>query len=347
MGDLSPLEKRLLNSVSLMTKLTIWLFFIVVGLLVYIITLTENTYWGTKPDQDQTSASIVKVKDPNGFWEAPSIYSVKDQTEKDLILYGKDLIVNTAIYFGPKGSIKPMTTNGMNCQNCHLEAGTKVFGNNYGAVAANYPKYRARSGSIENLYKRVNDCFERSLNGSALDSNSKEMTAIVAYIEFLGKEVDKGVKPKGSGFQDLALLDRACDPVAGATVYKAKCASCHQPNGDGQLAEDKTKYIYPPLWGKNSYNDGAGLYRITNFAKFVKANMPLGAAHDNSILSDEEAWDVAAFVNSQPRPKKDISNDWPKIEEKPKDHPFGPYADGFSETQHKFGPWTSMKKSKK
>jgi thiosulfate dehydrogenase len=124
------------------------------------------------------------------------------------------------------------------------------------------------------------------------------------------------------------------------------CASCHQKNGEGQWNPNQDAFQYPPLWGNNSYNDGAGLYRITNFAKYIKSNMPLGASHDNPILTDEEAWDIAAFVNSQPRPKKDISKDWPKIAEKPMDHPFGPFADAFSESQHKYGPWQAMKKTK-
>ena len=63
------------------------------------------------------------------------------------------------------------------------------------------------------------------------------------------------------------------------------------------------------------------------------------ATHNSPTLTNEEAWDVAAFVNSQPRPKKDLSNDWPDISKKPFDHPFGPYTDGFTETEHKFGPY--------
>lgn len=82
-------------------------------------------------------------------------------------------------------------TNGMNCQNCHLDAGTKVWGNNYGSVFSTYPKYRPRSGKEEDIYKRINDCFERSLNGKALALNSKEMQAIKAYIEYVGKDVKK------------------------------------------------------------------------------------------------------------------------------------------------------------
>ena len=81
--------------------------------------------------------------------------------------------------------------------------------------------------------------------------------------------------------------------------------------------------------------------------------MPQGATWDNPQLTDEEAWDVAAYINSQQRPDRDLSNDWPKITGKPVDHPFGPYADEFTEQQHKYGPfqpieahYTALKKSK-
>jgi thiosulfate dehydrogenase len=238
-------------------------------------------------------------------------------------------------------------SNGMNCQNCHLQAGTAVFGNNYGSVASLYPKYRARSGSVENIYKRVNDCFERSLNGKGLDTAGKEMQAIVAYIKFIGSNVEKGKKAEGSGFKDMTWLDRAADPEKGMTVYTAKCQSCHQANGEGVFSADKTEYTYPALWGKNSFNDGAGLYRISNFAKYVKYNMPQGVTHLNTQLEDDEAWDVSAFVISQTRPHINVPKDWPDISKKPVDHPFGPYADAFTEKQHKYGPFKPIVEEQK
>ncbi len=283
--------------------------------------------------------AALQDKDTTHYWLAPDLSELDGEKDKETVLLGRDLIIHTSDYFGPAGTVSKNAINGMNCQNCHLEAGTKVFGNNYSAVASTYPKYRARSGGMENIYKRVNDCFERSLNGKALDTNSKEMQAIVAYIKWLGKNVSKGVKPEGSGFKNLAFLDRAADPVKGKEAYVQKCQSCHQADGAGQMNGDHTTFTYPPLWGEHSYNTGAGLFRLSNFAKYIKYNMPLGASHNASQLSDEEAWDIAAFVNSQSRPGKNIKNDWPKIEEKPFDHPFGPYADGFSEKQHKFGPF--------
>lgn len=301
------------------------------------------------------ASTIVATETPKSIdeniWKAPELSAVTEN--KELVEYGKDLIVHTAKYFGPKGTVLPNATNGMNCQNCHLEAGTKPFGNNYGLVASTYPKYRARSGTIENIEKRVNDCFERSLNGKPLNPQSKEMKAIQAYIQWVGSNVKKDDSSKGLSMKnnEIAFLDRAASPVKGKIVYEQKCQSCHQPNGQGLLNEDQSEYIYPPLWGNHSYNDAAGLHRLSNLAKFVKYNMPLGASHNNLMLSDEEAWDVAAFVNTQPRPHKNTPHDWPKIHEKPFDHPFGPFADPFNEKQHKLGPFKPIqefyKKAKK
>lgn len=276
------------------------------------------------------------VKADESPWQGWNKYQIKP--EDTMAWYGHELIANTSFYFGPKGTVAPIT-NGMNCQNCHLDAGTLPWGNNYSAVVSTYPKFRARSGGVETIPKRVNDCFERSLNGKAIDSNSKEMKAIVAYLHWIGDEIPKGAKPKGSGIMDLPFLNRAASPEKGQIVYQQKCASCHGPNGKGQPNIEGYGYAYPPLWGEHSYNDGAGLFRLSRFAGYVKANMPFGANYQNTQLSDEEAWDVAAFVNSQPRPKNDISKDWPDISKKPFDHPFGPFADGKSEAQHKYGPW--------
>ncbi len=334
---------KLINQLLVLNVLLILI--IIVFAIYFLLANNSNTNTENLPSEESVVAlnNTTESKPVENFWTAPSIEEIIDTEQKKLIEYGKEIIAHTSVYFGAKGKVNANSTNGMNCQNCHLDAGTKVFGNNYSAVASTYPKFRARSGSTENIYKRVNDCFERSLNGKGLDTTSKEMQAIVAYINFLGKDVAKGEKPKGVGFKDLAFLDRAIDPVKGKVVYDQKCVSCHQTTGEGLLTDDKTAFVYPPLWGKNSYNDGAGLYRMSNFAKYVKYNMPLGVNHENTQLTDEEAWDVAAFVNSQSRPKKNIKKDWPNIAEKPFDHPFGPYADGFTEKEHKYGPYKPIK----
>ncbi len=269
----------------------------------------------------------------------PDLLRIREEKNAEQILYGRDLVAYTADYFGPGGSIRPIS-NGMNCQNCHLEAGSKPFGNNYLAVAANYPKFRARSGTVETVYKRINDCFQRSLNGQGLDSASREMKAMEAYILWLGQAAPKGKTPKGTGLMKLKYLNRAANPDSGRLVFMNKCQSCHGADGQGLPKPEGNGRRYPPLWGVKSYNEAAGLFRASSFAGYVKANMPFGADYQNPQLTDAEAWDLAAFVNSQPRPKHPfLSTDFPKIAGKPVDHPFGPFADSFSETQHKYGPF--------
>ncbi len=300
-----------------------------------------NVFSGTQP---QTKQNTHSADDP--VWQPPGLLNVPDNEESAQIRYGRNLVVHTARYLGPQGTVKPLS-NGMNCQNCHLEAGTKPFGNNFSAVASTYPKFRARSGTIESIEKRVNDCFERSLNGQPLEEESKEMKAIVAYIKWLGKSVPQGTVPKGAGLIELTYLDIPADTAKGKVLYGLKCSSCHGINGEGLRNADATEWTYPPLWGNNSYNTGAGLYRLSRFAGYIKANMPLGASYAEPQLTDEEAWHIAAYVNSMPRPKMDITHDWPDISQKPVDYPFGPYADGFSEVQHKYGPFKPILQKRK
>jgi len=297
-------------------------------------------------ESDELLSTEIKATPLSEFWQPADVFAIADKKKSDEVLYGRDLIIHTAYYFGPKGRILQQT-NGLNCQNCHLDAGTKIFGNNYGSVASTYPKVRARSGQMESIEKRINDCFERSLNGKGLAENSREMRAMVAYMKFLGEKMPKGEKAPGSGLKELPFLNRAADPVKGKAVYELRCASCHQLNGQGVIDGIGQSYVYPPLWGPHSFNDAAGLSRVSNMAKYVKYNMPFGVNHDAPELSDEDAWDVAAYIDSRPRPHKSFPNDWPDISKKPYDHPFGPYADQFNELQHKFGPFPEIKKARK
>ena len=258
--------------------------------------------------------------------------------QKELVEYGKALIVNTALYLGPKGSVVSLT-NGMNCQNCHLDAGQRLYANSYFTVAANYPRFSPRSGTRETIIHKVNDCMERSLNGNKLDTASGEMQAIVAYIKSVSKEADDIDEVAAKGTQQLPFLSRAANPQNGYLLYHEKCTSCHGNNGEGVLATSGYSYTYPPLWGVHSYNVSAGIFKISRLAGFIKNNMPFGTTYQAPQLTDEQAWDIAAFINSQPRSNKQVTTDWPDVSKKPFDYPFAPYADKFSEKQHKYGPY--------
>lgn len=278
---------------------------------------------------------------PRNAWKSPDENTIPVNSDGQMIRYGRELIAHTGKYFGPRGSIARIT-NGMNCQNCHLAAGTKPFGNNFATFISSFPKKSSRSGRVENASARIAECFNRSLAGVMPDESTKEVQAMLAYMKWLGTGIKKGNKVVGTGTEKLRYLDRAADAKSGAILYVNKCQKCHGANGEGMFAEDKLTYVYPPLWGKHSYNDGAGMYRLSNFAGFVKNNMPYGASYTNSQLSDEEAWDLAAFVNSQPRPHRNQGRDYPDLSKKPVDAPYGPYPDNYSENQHKYGPFAPI-----
>jgi thiosulfate dehydrogenase len=329
-------------------SLTYILVLFVIGIVVTLGILMNRSSGDTKqvPASKAVSNHAASGQIPEDAWKAPEESSIPAGKEGEMIRYGKDLLAHTSQYFGPNGSIA-MISNGLNCQNCHLAGGTKLFGNNYASFISSYPKMSNRSGRIEPAAERIAECFERSLGGSVPDTAGREVQAMLAYMKWVGKDVKKGQKLFGNASEKLDYLDYAADPEKGKAVFMAKCKVCHGASGEGILNADKKTYLYPPLWGKHSYNDGAGMYRLSNFAGFVKNNMPFGSSYQSPQLTNEEAWNVAAFVNSQPRPHRDQHEDWKDLSKKPIDAPFGPYADGFSEKQHKYGPFKPIKDAQK
>ncbi len=335
---------------------------IIIGAIVAIKTISFSGNPGMTI-ADSSAVPLSELMGEEHVWTAPDISTIPANAEGKLISYGRELVIHTSKYYGPKGIISK-ETNGLNCQNCHLDAGTRPYGNNLGSTFTTYPKYLPRAGHVVTVYEKVNECFLRSMNGSPIDTNSKEMSAFVAYIKWLGKDFNKGEKLAGSGgIKAPHFIDRAADPDKGKIVFEKLCARCHGSNGDGQFTadvlKDETKqqggtataedlYYYPPVWGEHSFNGIATLYRMGKLAGFVKNNMPYPVNYNSSVLTDEQAWDVAAYINSRQRPVGDHSKDYlADISKKPYDFPFPPYADNLSEDQHKFGPYKGMASAQK
>jgi len=206
-----------------------------------------------------------------------------------------------AILLATRDSVPSHVGNRLRCTSCHLDAGRRETGTWIGTFAR-YPQYRARSGVVETVEYRVNDCFRRSMNGTALDPTSAEMRDIVAYLAFLsqGTSVGPPATPPGARLQRWAAFN--ADTAAGAAVFSASCTKCHGGKGEGTA-------VAPPLWGPQSYNLGAGMSRVRTAADFISRNMPFDAP---GTLTDQQAFDVAAYVNAQPRPDyKGKENDWP------------------------------------
>jgi len=265
-----------------------------------------------------------------------------DTEEGRMAEYGYRLITETYALIGP-GTALAITGNRLACSSCHLEGGTKPYAAPYVGLSGIFPMYSGREDRVGSLEERINGCFERSMNGKAIDVNSKEMRAMMSYIKHISKDAPVGNRIKGQGFVDFVAPDRPADIEKGALVYKNTCLSCHGANGEGikGIAGNREGgYIYPPLWGDDTYNDGAGMARLITAARFIKGNMPYGVTHDAPQLSDEEAYDVAAYINSHNRPEKANKElDYPNLAKKPKDCPYPPYNDNIPQEQHKIGPF--------
>jgi len=256
--------------------------------------------------------------------------------------YGKLLIAQTTEILGPDVSDPKMryTNSRLACASCHIGAGVEPGNLSLATAITRYPRISPRSGANETIQERINGCMVRSMNGRALPDDSPEMVAMVAYLGFLARQdaATSATQRKVHESPPFKTPKRAANLEAGQHVFEQRCAACHGQDGAGLPASPDLVhgYVFPPLWGPNSFNDGAGLHRVLTAAKFIKAKMPLG----KSDLDDDDAFDVAAFINSKPRPEMaNLDRDYPDRTKKPIDTGYLPYADSFPLEQHRFGPF--------
>lgn len=278
-------------------------------------------------------------------WSVPDVSSLSDSAADQLIKKGRDLIVATPSLIGPNVASPDSryAGNNLSCSNCHLSAGTRKFELALFGLADLFPQYSSRTGGPITIEDRVNSCMTRSLNGRAMPDDAPEMRALVAYIDFLSRNVPKGETLPGLGVGSMPELTRAADPARGSPIFQQVCAACHGSDGPGirrSLPTSDLGYLVPPLWGADSFNNGAGMARLSVAANFIHFNMPHGTDYTNPRLSVDDAWNVAAYMLSHPRPvKPGLENDFPDLLQKPVDTPYGPYADGFGADQHRYGPF--------
>jgi thiosulfate dehydrogenase len=170
------------------------------------------------------------------------------------------------------------------------------------------------------------------------------MNALLSYMRWLSAGVPDGAKLFGAGILQIREPNRAANIERGAAIYAQICASCHRTDGSGQRAEKGLGYQVPPLWGLDSFNNGAGMSRLLTVAAFALHNMPFGTRFEAPLLTEEQAYDVAGYIVSQNRPEMaDLADDYPDRLQKPIDTPYGPYADGFSAEQHRLGPFAPIR----
>ena len=288
------------------------------------------------------------VQAPGAGWTVPDPDTLADDAMGRMVRRGRDLIVKTASLIGPDAADPAMrySGNGLDCQSCHLQAGTQRFGLPLAGVWGVFPLYIARENEVRTLEERINGCMERSMNGRALPVGGHEMKAMLSYIRFISMAEPVGASLDGRGAPSLPLPDRAGDPARGGQVFTEICAACHGVDGQGQrlspaeARETGRRYRYPPLWGPDSFNDGAGMARAITAAQFVHANMPFGTSWQAPRLSVADAFDLVAYIGEQPRPHKPgLDADFPDRARKPVDAAYPPFVGPFPADQHRLGPW--------
>lgn len=232
---------------------------------------------------------------------APDPATIPDGPMGDAIRRGQTLVTRT------REELPDHVGNGLHCSSCHLGGGTVANAGPWVGITGVFPEFRTRNAKVNVLQDRVNDCFERSMNGEPLPPASDDMTAIVAYMTWLSQGVPSGVPIEGRGFARIKA-PATPDPSNGEKLYGERCAACHGADGQGLSGPDGA-YLYPALWGDRSFNIGAGMARPDTAAAFVRWNMPLG---QGGTLTDQEAYDLAAYFTTRPRPDfARKGEDWP------------------------------------
>lgn len=230
------------------------------------------------------AAELKSQPRPRAPFRIPSENLLTDSVHRATVLRGRAILLAT------RDSLPRNVGNSLRCASCHLDGGLRPNAMPWVGSYARFPQYRTRSGKVDLIEDRVNDCFERSMNGRRLDPTGRDMRAIVSYFGFLSNGIPVGMEMEGQGFPRIPPMKG--DVHRGAALFTSTCARCHGANGAGTA-------LAPPLWGPRSYNVGAGMARIGTAASFIHALMPIDRAVQ---LTPQQAYDVATYINTRPRP---------------------------------------------
>lgn len=253
-------------------------------------------YYAVAPNAPAMPAGKVVAKTgapKSGTFAPPPDSAIPDNAFGKMVRLGENIFRDTQRYAAQ------YVSNTLNCQNCHLDGGRMAGSAPLWAAFVSYPAYRSKNKHVNTYAERMQGCFRYSMNGKVPALGSKTLVALEAYSYFLAKGAPVGVDMPGRGYPALKTPAKPFDYARGEKVYAQHCALCHGANGQGQKSADD-RPVFPALWGADSFNWGAGMGNIKNAAAFIKANMPFS---QGKTLSNQDAWDVAAFVDSHERPQ--------------------------------------------
>jgi cytochrome c len=240
-------------------------------------------------------------------WRMPDANEIPQNAEGKQIRDGMALLQQTTRLAGPlaQDPSKRYSRNNLNCVNCHQAGpsglpGTKPYALPLVNVLNDYPKLDPKSMRMISLEQRVAGMFGKG--EVALTAQTPELQAILAYLRWLGSKAEPGQAMTGSGLKEIPLPRRAADPERGRGLFAAQCAKCHGASGEGTPAVDFASgggYLFPPVAGDDTYDDGGHMYMVPLLTRFIHANMPLGSSAGAPQLSVDEAYDIAAYINSE------------------------------------------------
>jgi thiosulfate dehydrogenase len=245
---------------------------------------------------------------PKDWFRQHNVWSLPPGAQTDLVQYGWKLVVETPRHIGKSAAdpAKRYAGNDLACVHCHINAGLKPFAAPFVSTFASFPMMV--NDQVITLAERINGCMTRSMNGSHMPEDGREMEAIIAYLQFIGRDTPIGVRLAGMGLRSIPRAGHPPDSTRGQVVYREHCAACHGAEGQGELLKSAAGYAIPPVWGPDSFNTAAGMSDVTVAAAFIHANMPPGADYRSPILTEQQAWDVAIFMTSQSRPAPRLQN---------------------------------------
>jgi thiosulfate dehydrogenase len=272
----------------------------------YLKKLLKNTLYLSTALLLMTNRTTWAALEPRAPFKPPTAEQMPTGPVGDSIRRGENILSHT------KTALPDYVGNRLNCTSCHLDGGRTANAGPFVGIWGVFPEYRSRNAKVNELRDRVNDCFERSLNGKRLPTDSPALADILTYMWWVSRGVPTGVSVEGRGFKRVPA--HTADAARGKQLYAQKCALCHGPNGEGTYGEHQ-EMLFPPVWGKDSFNIGAGLARLDTAAAFLKWNMP---RNQGGTLTDQEAYDLAQYVTHQPRPDfAGKTHDWPKGDKPP------------------------------
>ncbi|WEN15658.1 c-type cytochrome [Rhodanobacter sp. AS-Z3] len=246
------------------------------------------------PANASTAAKPVVTATPaSSAFSPPAESAIPDGPLGDVIRQGRDIFIDTPNH------AKAYVGNGLSCSNCHVDAGRQANSAPLWGAYGVYPQYRKKTGKVNTFGERLQGCFRFSMNGKAPPLDSAEMVALETYAWWMSKGAPVGAKLAGAGYPKEGFKPpQPPDYARGEVVFKKTCVLCHGDDGQGQQVAGRN--VFPPLWGPQSFNWGAGMHQIDNAAAFIKANMPFSRG---DTLSDQDAWDVAMYMDAHERPQ--------------------------------------------